>query len=73
MSHPGSIVVGMNSKRRTGYALSDLARQIARRVQQERELSELAPPSPWHVAEVIPFFAPDEAPPPPTEKRPLAA
>lgn len=69
----------MNSKRRTGYGVYDITRQVARRLQQEWEMVENPPrlallahlePARW----VLPLtVAISSERPPEKEKRPLAA
>ena len=55
---------GMNPKRRTGYGVWDITRQVARRIQLERERVE----SPaWPLPRVLPFSV---VPRPPTQPRP---
>jgi hypothetical protein len=62
----------MKTKRRTGYGVFDISRQVARRIQKEWELVESPPRPPMRLtAEAIPMSPPDDRPG--TEKRQLAA
>jgi hypothetical protein len=69
----------MNSKRRTGYGVYDITRQVARRLQQEWEMVEnpprlalLANPAAacWDLPMAVAILSEQ---PPGKEKRPLAA
>jgi hypothetical protein len=60
----------MNSKRRTGYGVYDITRQVARRLQQEWEMVENPGPARWELPLTV---AISSERPPEKEKRPLAA
>ncbi len=62
----------MNPKRRTGYGVFDISREIARRVQKEWEMVESPARPPRLTPLMIPLPRPDPALPK-GEKRPLAA
>ena len=79
VSHAGAYSARMNSKRRTGYGVYDITRQVARRLQQEWEMVEnpprlalLANPGPAHWELPLTLAISSERPPG-REKRPLAA
>ena len=62
----------MKAKRRTGYGVFDISREVARQIQQEWEMVESPPRPPMRLtAEVIPMPPPEDHPK--IEKRPLAA
>jgi hypothetical protein len=62
----------MNSKRRTGYGVYDLSRQVARRLQQEWEAVECpSRPAGWS-AKIIVLPRPDRHPAR-IQRQPLAA
>jgi hypothetical protein len=62
----------MNPKRRTGYGVYDISRQIARRLQQEWEMVERPATTTRPIAVVIPFPRPGDTWPP-KDRRPMAA
>ncbi len=67
--------ITMHAKRRTGYGIFDISRQVARRVQSEWEMVEQpgrTPPSALTASVLRPLVRP-QAESRPTEKRPLAA
>jgi hypothetical protein len=57
----------------TGYGVWNITRQIARRIQQEREAVESPPLLPWLLSPVQVYAPPLDRMPHKTEKRPLAA
>lgn len=62
----------MKTKRRTGYGVFDISRQVARRIQQEWEMVESPPRPPMRLtAEVIPMPSIDHSKK--YEKRAMAA
>jgi hypothetical protein len=62
----------MNSKRKTGYGVVDISRQIARRVQKDWEMVENPPVVAALMGSIINFPTPQD-PRPPTSQRALAA
>ena len=62
MSQPRVYLARMNSKRRTGYGVYDITRQIARRLQQEWEVVECPPRPPRPAAKIIVLPRPNRDP-----------
>ena len=57
----------------TGYGVWNITRQVARRIQQEREAVESSPLLPWLLSSVHVYAPSLDLKPHKTEKRPLAA